>query len=252
MKKIGLIITCVLLTAIVSAQTAHKHLRSGDKNYEKQNYAKAEEEYRKAQTKDNSPNSNYNLGNAVYQQERYEEAIKHYQSSAQNAKSDAAKAKALYNMANAHLNAYQKPSAKEGEDKSKHLQGAIDGYKEALRLSPKDMDAKHNLTMALQEMKKQQQKQQNKNQDKQQQNQNKQDDKNKKQEDKDKGQEEKDKNNGNQDKNQPQNQKGDKNGQDMKKEEAEKLLQIMNDEERKVQEKLNKTKPKRSKSNKDW
>ena len=54
MKKLTLIIFCALMTTVLSAQTAHKHLRSGDKSYEQQNYSKAEENYRKAANKDNS------------------------------------------------------------------------------------------------------------------------------------------------------------------------------------------------------
>ena len=40
--------------------------------------------------------------------------------------------------------------------------------------------------------------------------------------------------------------------QDLKKEEAKRMLQIMDDEERKVQQRLKKGKPKPSKSDKDW
>lgn len=255
MKKLTLIICCVLMTAILSAQTAHKHLRSGDKSYEQQNYSKAEENYRKAVSKDNSPKSNYNLGNAVYQQEKYKEAVKHYQTTAQNAKESSVKSKAFYNMGNAHLNAYQKAEGEEAKDKQQHLKDAIDAYKHALRNNPKDMDAKHNLTMAMQEMKQQQQQnQQNKDQNKKNQNQQNEDNKNKEQQNKDKGQQDQQQQNQpqNQDQNQPQQQDGKTEEQEINKQEAEKLLQIMNDEERKVQEKLNKSKSKKSKSNKDW
>ena len=255
MKKLTLIISCVLLTAVLSAQTAHKHLRTGDKSYEQQNYSKAEENYRKAVNKDNSPKSNYNLGNAVYQQEKYKEAVKHYQTTAQNAKDESVKSKAFYNMGNAHLNAYQKAEGEEAKDKQQHLKDAIDAYKHALRSNPKDMDAKHNLTMALQEMKQQQQNQQNKDQNKDNQNKKNEDNKDKQQENKDQGkqdQQQDQKKNGQEDQNQPQEQDGKKEEQEINKQEAEKLLQIMNDEERKVQEKLNKSKSKRSKSNKDW
>ena len=248
-----------MITALLSAQTAHKHLRSGDKSYEQQNYSKAEEDYRKALSKKNSPKSNYNLGNSVYQQERYKEAIKHYQATAQNSEKEEVKSKAFYNMGNAHLNAYKTAEGEEAKDKEQHLKDAIDSYKQSLRHNPKDMDSKHNLSMALQEMRQQQQQkqQQNKDQDKQDKSdENKQDDKNKKQEDKKDGQEdEKDKENQSQedkDKNKPKEEDGEKDGQEISKKEAEKLLEIMNDEERKVHEKLNKSKAKRRKSDKDW
>lgn len=258
MKKLTLIISCVLMTVILSAQTAHKHLRSGDKSYEQQNYSKAEENYRKAVNKDNSPKSNYNLGNAVYQQDKYKEAVKHFQTSAQNATDETVKSKAFYNMGNAHLNAYQTAEGEEAKDKEQHLKDAIDSYKQALRHNPKDMDSKHNLTMAMQQMRQQQQKQQNQNKDKQDKNdKNKQNDKDKQQENEKDGKQEEqkdqgDKKDGEQDKNKPQEKNGEKDGQEISKKEAEKLLQIMNDEERKVQEKLNKSKSKRRKSEKDW
>ena len=260
MKKLALIISCVLMTVILSAQTAHKHLRSGDQSYEKQNYSKAEEDYRKAVNKDNSPKSNYNLGNAVYQQEKYKEAVKHYQTTAQNATDEKVKSNAFYNMGNAHLNAYQTAEGEEAKDKEQHLTDAIDSYKQALRHNPKDMDSKHNLTMAMQQMRQnqQQQKQQNQNKDKQDKSDdNKQDDKNKQQENEKDGKEKEekdqgDKKDGEQNKNKPEEQDGEKDGQEISKKEAEKLLEIMNDEERKVQEKLNKSKSKKRKSEKDW
>ena len=247
------------MTAILSAQTAHKLLRSGDKSYDQQNYSKAEEDYRKAVNKDNSPKSNYNLGNAVYQQEKYKEAVKHFQTSAQNATNEGVKSKAFYNMGNAHLNAYQKAEGEEVKEKEQHLKDAIDSYKQALRHNPKDMDSKHNLTMAMQQMRQQQQqKQQNQNKDKQDKSDdNKEDDKNKQQENEKDGKQEEEKDqgekeDGEQDKNKPEEKDGEKDGQQISKKEAEKLLEIMNDEERKVQEKLNKSKSKKRKSDKDW
>lgn len=254
MKKLTFILALFFLSNLLLAQSAHKLLRSGDGNYENQNYTKAEEDYRKAKGKDNSPKANYNLGNSVYQQEKFDEAVKHYQNTAENAKDDKTKAKAYYNMGNALLNAAQK--AQSSEEGQKQLKEAIDSYKESLRLAPKDFDAKHNLSMALRKMQQQQrqnnnQNKGNKNQQSQDKNQNDKQDPNQDKQDQNQNQQSQDKN---QDEKQDKDkeQEGKKDGQSINRDEAEKLLQIMNDEERKVQEKLRQRNAKRRKSDKDW
>jgi Ca-activated chloride channel homolog len=243
--------------SVFFAQTAHKMLRKGDAEYMSKDYKTAEENYRKANEAERSHKGSFNLGNTIYLQQRYDEAIKQYEDAAGRAKTNDLKANALYNKGNAHFwkNDYA---------------NAEKAYKESLMLNPNDADAKRNLAMVKKLIKRQgqqqQQNQKNKDQDK---DKNKKDDKqNDKQDPKDDKQ--------NQDKNNPENkdQKGkdqqqkdqnqdiDQNAQnnrpestpaqDLKKEEAKRMLQIMDDEERKVQQRLKKGKAKPSKSDKDW
>ena len=92
------LITIIILnffTILTFAQSAHELLREGDKSFESLDYTEAEERYRKAIEKKASVNGEYNLGNSIYKQERFEEAIKHYANAAQLAKNNDAKADAL-------------------------------------------------------------------------------------------------------------------------------------------------------------
>jgi Ca-activated chloride channel homolog len=231
----------LMAPSVFFAQTAHKMLRKGDAEYMSKDYKSAEENYRKANELERTNKGSFNLGNTIYLQQRYDEAIKHYEDAAGRAKSNDLKANALYNKGNAHFwkNDYA---------------NAEKAYKESLILNPKDEDAKRNLALVKKLIKKQQQQQQNKDKNK---------DQNKDKDKKDDKQ--------NQDKNNPenkdqqqkdQNQEVDQNAQnnrpegtpaqDLKKEEAKRMLQIMDDEERKVQQRLKKGKAKPSKSDKDW
>jgi Ca-activated chloride channel homolog len=241
-----------LTPSVFFAQTAHKMLRKGDAEYLSKDYKAAEENYRKANETERTQKGSFNLGNAIYLQQRYDEAIKQYEDAAGRAKTNKLKANALYNKGNAYL-------------WKKDVANAEKAYKESLLLNPNDADAKRNL--ALTKKLKKQQEQEEKNQKGKDPNK----DKNKKDDKKDPKDDKQ-----NQDKNNPenkdekgkdqqqkdQNQQIDQNAQnnrpestptqDLKKEEAKRMLQIMDDEERKVQQRLKKGKAKPSKSDKDW
>lgn len=124
-----------------------------------ENYQKAEINYRKAmETTPNYDKANYNLGNSLYRQERYEEAGKSFESVANNKNSSKdLRSRAYHNYGNSLL-------------KQEKYKESIDAYKNALKLNPKDMDTKYNLEYARKKMiQQQQQQQQNQNQDQNQQ-----------------------------------------------------------------------------------
>jgi Ca-activated chloride channel homolog len=245
MKKLifnfGLIVFVFFVKPETQAQTAHKLLRQADRNYFNNDYKKAEENYTKAQQAQRTSKGDFNLGNAVYQQQRYDDAAKQYDDVIAKTQDKQLKFNSLYNKGNAHF-------------WKKEYDKAIDAYKNALRMNPNDTDTKKNLALAQRFLQQQQQQQ---NKDKQNQ------DKNKKNDDKDQqNQENKDPNNKNpQDPNQQNKDQQNKNQQQqqpqnpqqaMAKEQAKQVLQIMDDEERKVQQRLRKGKPKPSRSSKDW
>jgi Ca-activated chloride channel homolog len=143
-----------LNTNLISQNPAHENLVKGDTQYEKKEYKKAEEHYRKAIEKaPEKENATYNLGNSVYQQGRYDQALDLYERAAKNAKTNDDKADAHYNLGNTHY-------------KKNEYQKAVDNYKESLRLRPKDPDLKQNLRLATEKLK--QQKEQQKKQEQQQ------------------------------------------------------------------------------------
>lgn len=131
--------------------------RNADEKMKKasENYQQAEINYRKAmETTHNYDKANYNLGNSLYRQERYEEAGKAFESVAKNKSSSKdLRERAYHNYGNSLL-------------KQEKYKESIDAYKEALKLNPKDMDTKYNLEYARKKMMQQmQQQQQNQNQD---------------------------------------------------------------------------------------
>lgn len=226
-----------LLTFAATAQDAHKWLRKGDKAYEDKNFSDAEVNYRRALEKENSPKGTYNLGNSTYRQERYDEAVKHFESAAAAAKDNAAKARAYHNLGNAHF-------------KNQKYQESIEAYKNALRLNPNDLDTKQNLANALRRLPpppppQNQQSQGQENKDQQQQQQQQQNQQNQ--------QSGENKNENEQQQQQQESPSGQQEQpQDLSKEEAQQLLEIMNQEEQKVQQKLRKAQGKNKKSSKDW
>lgn len=226
-----------IVTGAFAQRGAHKWLRQGDKAYTNNQYPQAEEEYLKAQIKNNSTKGAFNLGNTIYQQERYQEAIEHYEAAAQAAKSPAVKGMAYHNLGNAYFQAQE-------------LEKSIEAYKNALRQRPNDQETKVNLALAkkqlqMQQQQQQQQQQNNENEDNQEQ----QEQQQQQQQDQEQQEQQQQAQN---EQNEQEEQKEQQASEDLSKEEAEALLKIMEEEEKKVQEKVRKAKGKPSKSKKEW
>lgn len=129
------------------AQSDKVILKKGNEAYQKNEFEKAAEQYRKvtAKTPDNAT-AQYNLGNALYKNSKTEEAVTAYESAVKNLTVKEDKAKAFYNKGVVLQN-------------NKKLPECIDAYKNALKLNPQDDDARQNLQKALQQLKQQQQQQ---------------------------------------------------------------------------------------------
>ena len=247
-KKNLAVFIFILIKTTTFSQTAHKMLREGDASYKNEDYKTAEENYRKSLETQPSSKGNFNLGNAIFKQQRFDDAIKQYDGIANNSSDNSLKSSALYNKGNAHF-------------WKKEYDKAVEAYKESLRLNLKDEDAKTNLAKAkkmVQEQQKQQQKQQNQ-QNKDQNQKDKKDEQNKNEQQKEQQspqqQDQQQQQNTQQSKEpdkQPQQNLQQQAQQDLKKEDAKRMLQIMDDEERKVQQRLKKGKQKPARSSKDW
>ena len=130
------------------SQSSHSLKRQADEAYKKGDFLGSEEAYRKAQLDKKSSNGTFNLGNSIYQQERFDEAAKQYEDLANSPNASTAdRADAFHNLGNTQFNLQQ-------FDKS------VDAFKESLKLNPKDMETKYNLAQALRQLKIQQQEQQ--------------------------------------------------------------------------------------------
>ena len=226
--KIILFILAILIGIPMFAQQKQSLLREGTKLYSDSSYSQAEIKYRKALEKDQDYfKSSFNLADAVYKQERYEEASSLFNALKDNASSKDDLAKVYHNLGNslAKENKYEK---------------AINAYKNSLRINPTDDETRYNLALT----KKNKQKQEEQNKDQENKDQENKDQENKDQENKD--QENKDQEN----KDQENNKKQDK----ISKEDAEKMLDAIQQKEKDLQDKLQKKKVKGKKIKllKDW
>ena len=275
-----------------TAQQERKFIREGNELFQKMDLEKAEVEYRKAADQNSdSFEAAFNMADALYKQEKYDEALAQFSRLAQQ-ETDKERLGAIYHNIGNTLLAMEK------------TQESIEAYKESLRNRPSSVPTKYNLEYARS---KQQQDQQNQEQNQDQQNQDKQDqkDQNKSNQDQNKDQnqdknkdqdqqnqdkqDQKDQNKSNQDQNKEQNQdknkdqdqqnkdqqdqnNQDKNQQDqnkdqqnkqnpddkqqqpqpqegkISKEDAERLLEALQNDEKGVQEKVQKQKAQEQKA----
>lgn len=242
-------------TALLALPPERKDMRAGNKAYSKGDYATAEIEYRRALDKvSESANAKFNLGNALFKQtdsadmqgegvkQQVEQARKLYETVAEADVHNQQKAAAYYNQGNTYL-------------REQDFRAAAEAYKKSLRLNPNDMEAKQNLVYA-QAMSnlQQQQPQPQQNQD-----QNKDDDQNKDQnKDQQQDQPQDDKNQQDkpqpQDKNQPDKQQQQRE-EKISKEDAQRMLQALEQQEKETQEKVKKEKAQKAKqrsTEKNW
>jgi Ca-activated chloride channel homolog len=222
------LVTLMIMFIVICSQALHaqadkKYIRQGNREYEKNKFSESEISYRKATDKNkNAPDAVFNIGDALYKQNKFEDAGKQFMENLNMNEDKDKKSAAMFNLGNSLL-------------KANKVQESIEAYKGSLKLNPRNPEAKYNLAFAQDLLKKQQQQQQQQqNKDKQDQNkdQNKKDQKDKKdQNNEDKDQQKNDKQN--QDKQQPQDQQ-----QGMSKDDAQRLLNALANEEKNVQEKV--------------
>jgi tetratricopeptide (TPR) repeat protein len=235
----------LLFTCNSFSQSLRGVVNEGVENYNDNKYSDAEVNFKKGVEK--SPENfeaKFNLGDALFKQERYDDAITSFQSSMQMAKNDEEKAKVHYNIGNSLL-------------KSQKIKESIEEYKQSLKLNPDDQEAKYNLSYALEMLKNQneKEKQQNKDQD---QNKNKDDNQDKKEnkdqqkQDQQKDQQQQDQKKQDQQSEQDNTKQKQQPPQKISKEEAERILGALKDNEKDLQKQLRKIKGKRVKTDKDW
>ena len=255
-------------------QTEHQSLLDGTLAYEKGDFETATQNFEKAiEQNSTSLKGNFNLGNSLFKQQKYDVAATHYQNAIGAATDKKEKAQALYNLGNTRLAQAKASMQQQGqgaasldEKGQEHLEEAIDAYKNALRNNAQDYDAKNNLATAYkllrqqQEQNKEQNKEENKDQNKDEnkdENKDKNEDQNKDEQDKkdqeDQQNDEKEDSGENPEENEPIDNDNPKDSENMEpkelsKDEVDRLLEIIEQDDKKVQEKL--MKRKRSKTKK--
>ena len=238
--KIKLIISLLFLVICAHAQNPNKLIRQGNNAYADSSYTTAEKSYREALAGNQDAfNAAFNLADAIYKQENYSEASTLFQGLIAKTKSKTEKAMAYHNLGNSLL--------QEGK-----LEESIEAYKNALRNNPTDKDTKHNLAYA-QRMKQQQE--QNKEEEEEKQEEKKEE---QQQEEEQKQEEEKEEqqegNNQEQEPQEEQKPQKEQNPNQISKKEAEKMLDALQQQEKELQEDLQKKKAKgvKLKIEKDW
>jgi Ca-activated chloride channel family protein len=223
----------------LSGQSAHQLLRNGDKLYGSDRFLDASRQYEEAAKLSPNFKSFYNLGNAYYQQQKYKEAQKAYEKAAEQETDNQKLSDVWHNLGNTRF-------------LSQEYDKSVEAYKKSLQYRPNDKETIENLLKARKLLQKQQQEQQKNQQDQQKKdNQNQDQNKQQQQEQKQKDQDEKnkDQNSSEQEKKKPQNQNRDR---QLTPEEAEKLMEIIENEDKKVNQKVRRGSEDRKIPKKPW
>lgn len=231
----------VIIACNVHAQ-AKKIVREGNKLYEQKKYKEAAATYQQALQKDPTYTPGmFNLSNSLYKQKQYEASRKAMAATAKTAKDKPGKSAANYNIGNSYM-------------EEQKWQEAVDAYKQALKNNPQDADAKYNLSYALAMLKKngggggggdkdKQDKDDKGDKDKDQE-----DNKGDKKDEQDKQDQQQDQ----QDKNEEQDKRPQPQPSKLSEQQAEQLLNALQQEEKKLQDKMQKGKATPVKVEKDW
>jgi len=241
-NKTGVLLLAGLLLSAhqTNAQNSKKLIANGNKLYKEGKFKDAAIQYGKSLSTDsaNTHLGAYNLGNALYQQKQIEPARKAYEIAAQKSKDKKDNAVANYNIGNTYMN-------------EKKWEEAIESYKKTLRQNPQDAEAKYNLAYAKTMLKKEGGgKDKNKN------------DQKKNEEKKEEQKKEENKKEGEQEKKEQQPKEGEEQKNEegkpqpqpskLSEKQAEQLLNALQQEEKKLQEKNKKRHGAPVKMEKDW
>lgn len=275
--------SCILLIALLTTpfftfaqqtkeqekelKASQVHLSKAQQSLQNKDFISAEAQYRKSiSLNPKNETAKYNLGTAYYGKEKNAEAMLRFKQAATTATTKEEKHRAFHNLGNTFMN-------------EKKYQEAVESYKNALRNNPNDEETRYNLALAQdlldknppppedsddQNQDKQDQDKEDQNQDNQDQdNQDDNEDQGDNKDEKDKGEEKEDKGDDKKDEgkpNEPKDEEGDKPQQQqpvpgqLSPEQVKSLLEAMENEEKKVQDKINAEKQKgvKIKSDKDW
>lgn len=127
---------------IVQQRTARSFVREGNEFYKQKKHTDAAVSYKKAMEQSATYyKATYNLGNALFEQKNYKEAIPQYELTLKGAKTKIQKSAAYHNIGNAHM-------------AEKEYEKAIEAFKNSLRNNPSDDESRYNLAHAKQQLKK--------------------------------------------------------------------------------------------------
>ena len=237
MKSVFKIVLLLLSLSISAQKKKDFALPDGNKQFVEKQFSEAEANYRVSKgINGKRATASYNLGNAIYKQNQASEAKYAYAKAIETAKGKQQKHSAYHNIGNVFM-------------KEKAYDKAVEAYKNALRNNPSDEESRYNYALAKKMLKDNPPKGDDKKEDKK--DKNKEKDQNKDQKDN------KDQNNQNKNQNKPEENKQNKpqpKAGNVPKERLQNLLDAVNNEEKKIQDKVNarKVKGKPVEEGKDW
>ena len=134
----GAVVLIGALPSGVAAQRGRAELNDGNRLYEEGRFPEAHEKYLEAlREAPDLPLALFNDGNALYQSEEYVRALDAYRGAIESG-DPALAAPAWYNLGN-------------GLYRQQRFQESAEAYKQALRIDPGEIDYKHNLELALEQ-----------------------------------------------------------------------------------------------------
>ncbi|MBP6871366.1 MAG: hypothetical protein KBC43_05110 [Bacteroidales bacterium] len=251
-RHLHILLLLLLPAPLLVAQQENRFIRQGNKQYDDEKFKEAEVSYIKStQAKNASHKGFYNLGNAWYMQENYLQASAAFDTLRTFRMDDDTRAKSYYNLGNAMLKSAQDSAQLAG----KFLPASVEAYKQSLRLNPEDEEAKYNLAYAQKLMQQQQQQQQQQNQDQKDQQKEQQKDQQKQQDQKDQQQDQQQQDQQNAEQANQDQQQANAEPQQISKEDAERILEALKNDEKETLEKLSEAKIQSVrvvKTDKDW
>jgi len=236
MKNI-ILIWALLISVATFSQKKDFDLPQGNEDFVKKEYADAEANYRVSKANNaKRAAAAYNLGNSIYKQNQAGEAKYAYAKAIETAKGKQQKHSAFHNIGNVFM-------------KEKDYSKAVEAYKNALRNNPSDEETRYNYALAKKMLKENPPKDDKKKDDKKDKKDEPKDDKKDKPKEGDDKKDDKGKPKEDKQKPKPKPQQGGASQQRMKT-----LLDAVNNEEKKVQDKVNgqKVKGKPVDNEKDW
>lgn len=250
MRKSCLFLIIIFNILLTYSQSERKYIRDGNKNFSDSSFVKSEINYKKSlEINPDYDAAIFNLSNSLQKQKRFDESEEYLKKIIDNSNDSSIISDSYYNLGNNML-------------QQQKINEAIDAYKNCLRINPKDEEARYNLTKSLSLLN------QNNNSDKSQDKNNDSDDK---KENQDSGQTDGDNKKENEEQNDTDNkssdsdQKKSKNDSEqsshssnekqnsLSKDEIKRMLEALDREEKKVQDKMKKINASQTKKlEKDW
>jgi len=230
MRLSFIVLILCLVPTLLFAQSARERVKEGNQLFLEENYDQALNKYQDALLSDpENERIQFNVGNTRYQKKKYEEAIQDYQKVI-GTEDFALEQQTYYNLGNTLYRMGKLPES-------------ILAYQQALKLNPNDIDSKYNLEYVRRKLKE--------NADKQQQDPQQQQQQQEQQQQQNQGQQDQKKDEENQQQEeQQQQQKQDENK--LSKEDAERILNALKDDEKDLQKKRKMKTSGRRMVEKDW